>query len=94
MELLRETDIENLRKNKSDKAIVKLFNPYGAGTWWLHNYCDEEEEIVWGWAMINCDTPEYGTIPLKQIRELKMFGVSPIERDMYFEPCNINDMEY
>lgn len=98
MKLLRKVDVENLRKNSflegepNRKVMVKLFNPYGAGTWWLHSYADYEEDIVWGWAMINCDTPEYGTISLKELRSLKFLGQPQIERDKYFKPCTVDDV--
>ena len=98
MKLLRKVDVENLRKNSfkegepNRKVTVKLFNPYGAGTWWLHSYADYEEDIVWGWAIISSDTPEYGTISLKELRSLRKFGVPQIERDRYFKPCDIGEV--
>ena len=98
MKLLRKVDVENLRKNSfkegepNRKVTVKLFNPYGAGTWWLHSYADYEEDIVWGWAIISSDTPEYGTISLKELMSLRKFGAPQIERDRYFKPCDIGEV--
>jgi len=107
MLLLREIDKENLRKNtaknlrkgelkyqaENKRAIVKLFNPYGAGTWWLHIYDTEDnDDLVWGWAMINYDKPEYGLIDLRELGSLRMFGAQQIERDRYFKPCDIGEV--
>tara|TARA_R110000823_G_scaffold41825_4_gene109851 strand:- start:1085 stop:1384 length:300 start_codon:yes stop_codon:yes gene_type:complete len=96
MKLLRKVDVKNLRLNSdkiTEKVQVKLFNPYGAGTWWLHTFFSENNDnMVWGWAMINCDRPEYGLIDLRELESLRMFGKPQIERDRYFEPCGAEEV--
>lgn len=74
--------------NKSAKDIfivMKLFNPVGAGTWYL--YEKQDEDIYWCFA--NLGDPmcaECGTVSLS---ELLRFGLK-IERDMHFKPLSIS----
>lgn len=71
---------------KDISIICKLFNPTGAGTWYLYEY-DPETEIAWCFA--NLDDPqnaECGTISLIEMIETPLrFGLT-IERDRCVEP--------
>jgi hypothetical protein len=66
------------------KIICKLFNPIGAGTWWLYEHI--EEDIYMAFCLL--DSPQYaeiGTISLEEMVSVKLpLGLS-IERDLYFE---------
>ena len=71
-------------------AHVKLFNPYGAGTWYLHSM--DEEGICFGAAELGYEM-EYGSIDLVEIMRLKpLMGIGRIEQDIYTEPKRINDI--
>lgn len=67
------------------KIICKLFNPVGAGTWWLYEHV--EEDIYMAFCCLgNPQDAEIGTISVNEMLALKLpFGLS-IERDLYFEP--------
>ena len=70
--------------------VCKLFNPSGAGTWYL--YEKEDDDIYWCFA--NLGDPinaECGTISMSEIESIKLppFGLG-IERDMHFEPLTIS----
>lgn len=78
--------------NKSAKDIMivmKLFNPVGAGTWYL--YEKQDDDIYWCFA--NLGDPmfaECGTVSLSELMSIKLrFGLK-IERDMHFEPLSIS----
>ena len=89
----RDRLIKNFRKHKDawndehptsvdSKVVVKLFNPTGAGIWWLTEL-DPDTNIAFGVAHIHCK--EMGYIDMKDIETFKGTSGLPIERDMYFE---------
>ena len=74
---------------KDIKIVMKLFNPTGAGTWYL--YEKEDEDIYWGF--VNLGDPEMsecGTVSMTELMAYRgMFGLG-IERDMHFEPLSMS----
>ena len=70
------------------QVICKLFNPVGAGSWWLY------EDVGQGYyrAFVSLDDPrtaEIGIINLPELTALKLpFGLK-IERDINFEPRSL-----
>jgi len=74
---------------KDIKIVMKLFNPCGAGTWYL--YEKEDDDIYWCFA--NLGDPmcaECGTVSMQELMSLRLpFGLK-IERDMYFKPLSIS----
>lgn len=71
------------------QIICKLFNPAGAGTWWL--YEDLGDGIYMAFALL--DSPmfaEIGTINIDEMKALKLpFGLG-IERDTSVKPFQLN----
>lgn len=65
-------------------ARVKLFNPAGAGTWYLSEY-DPETRRAFGVA--NIQEREYGYIDMAELVAYRdsRFGL-PIERDLHWTP--------
>lgn len=74
------------------KIVLKLFNPTGAGTWYL--YEKEDEDIYWGYVNLgDIDCAECGTVSMNELMSFKgMFGLG-IERDMHFEPLSMSLQE-
>ena len=66
------------------KVPLKLFNPAGAGTWYITEY-DPEEKLAFGF--VNLGDPEMAELGYVSILELGNyrgpFGLG-IERDMHF----------
>ena len=61
---------------------VKLFTPDSNWTWFIAEY-DPEKEIAWGYVMGHEN--EFGTIDIKELKEVRgPFGL-PIERDISFD---------
>lgn len=76
------------RKSMQDiKIVMKLFNPVGAGTWYIYEHI--EDDIYMCFA--NLGDPvcaELGTVSLDELMSIKLpFGLS-IERDMHFDPLS------
>ncbi len=70
-------------------AVVKFFNPCGAGTWYAVEY-DPVEKLFFGFVSIHgpgCD--EWGYFSLEELESIKLpFGLG-IERDVHFKPTNV-----
>jgi hypothetical protein len=67
-------------------ARVRLFNPTGAGTWWIAAY-DADSMIAWGVAEIH--EREVGSFSLRELAEFRgRFGL-PIERDVHYRPITV-----
>ena len=66
------------------KVVAKLFNPAGAGTWYLTEY-DPENKLAFGFAELgDPQLAELGYISIEELEFLELpFGLS-IERDMHF----------
>ena len=89
MKLLTKTLKNKLIKNhveqngeKEFKAVVKLFNPTGLGTWYLSEL-DPNTNVAFGLADIH--EKELGYIDLNELENFKgQFGLG-IERDYSFQ---------
>lgn len=69
-------------------ALIKLFNPTGAGTWYIADY-DPETRIAYGFAHIH--EGEFGSFSMEELVEYRgRFGL-PLERDLCWNPCPLND---
>jgi hypothetical protein len=74
---------------KDIKIVMKLFNPTGAGTWYL--YEKEDDDIYWCFANLgDVECAECGTVSMSELMAFKgRFGLG-IERDMHFEPLSMS----
>jgi len=95
MKLLTKQIIKQLppiratEEDDSAKAIVKFFNPCGAGTWWAFEY-DPENRIFFGVAEIH--EREIGSFSLDDLEGFEgPFGLG-IERDLHYTPQTINEI--
>jgi hypothetical protein len=77
----RELQEANPDKDMKNKAVVKLFNPTGIGTWYLSEY-DQESKIAFGVADLG--DPEMGSFALWELEQLKLPMGLKIERDLSF----------
>jgi len=84
--------IDNYNKHKASwndehpeyiesKAVVKLFNPYGRGDWYLSEM-DPETRRCFGLCMIH--EPELGYVMFDELESLDC-GLGGVERDIYFD---------
>jgi hypothetical protein len=74
---------------KDIKIVLKLFNPTGAGTWYL--YEKEDDDIYWGFVNLgDIDCAECGTVSMSELMAFRgRFGLG-IERDMHFKPLSMS----
>jgi hypothetical protein len=75
---------------KTFKAVVKLFNPTGIGTWYLSEL-DPETNVAFGLCELH--EKELGYVSLDELKEFKgKFGLG-IERDKYFTPQSLQILQ-
>ena len=67
---------------KSFDCVVKLFNPYGRGTWYLSEL-NPETNIAYGLCCIH--EAEYGYVSFDELESLDC-GLGGVERDIIFPP--------
>jgi len=74
---------------KDIKIVLKLFNPTGAGTWYI--YEKEDDDIYWCFANLgDPECAECGTVSMSELMAFRgMFGLR-IERDMHFKPLSMS----
>jgi len=72
----------NPDKDMKNKAVIKLFNPAGLGTWYFSEY-DPETKI--GFGVADLGFPEMGYTALHQLEELELPMGLKIERDLHFK---------
>lgn len=97
---LRRTDrlptTDEARACADPLVLVKLFNPTGAGTWYVTGY-DPETRIASGAADIH--EFERGDFSMAELVELRPAGTIagfgrfrlPLERDLFFTPCRLSE---
>lgn len=75
------------QENVSDPvAIVKFFNPAGAGRWFATEY-NPETKTFFGYVSIFGDhNDEWGYFSLEELKNFIGFGGIGIERDLFFKP--------
>ncbi len=75
---------------KESKAVVKLFNPAGIGTWYLSEL-DPETNIAFG--LCDLGEPELGYVSIDEILSFadSRFGLG-IERDLSFTPKTFDNL--
>ena len=90
MKLLTESIKNKLidNHNKQDgtkefKAVVKLFNPSGIGTWFLSEL-NPKDNTAFGLCCLQEE--EVGYVSLEELKSLKTPLGLGIERDLYFKP--------
>jgi len=72
-------------------VVAKLFNPCGAGTWYLTAY-EPETRIAFGYVTGLCED-EWGSISIDEIENVNLpFGLK-IERDLYFKEQTFKDLQ-
>lgn len=73
---------------KDIRIICKLFNPGGAGTWYL--YEQEDEDIFWAFVNLgDRECAECGTISMSELLAFRGAWGLKIERDKFFEPFSM-----
>lgn len=67
------------------RPVVKLFCPWGAGTWLLSELDPDDESIAFGLCDLGFGCPELGYVSLDEVREVRGPGGLRIERDIHFK---------
>lgn len=68
------------------KPVVKLFCPWGGGTWLLSELDPDDPDIAFGLCDPGLGFPELGHVRLSEIEAIIGPGGLRIERDAFFTP--------
>ena len=97
MKLMTQAQKNKMIKNHNDqdgskdfKAVIKLFDPTGSGTWYLSEL-DPNTNIAFG--LCDLGYPELGYVSLDELSNLKVKMGLGIERDLYFTPKTIDELQ-
>ena len=72
-----------------NKAICKIFNPYGGQTWIIFGQDPEYKNRLWCVADLNMGCVEFGTVLRSELEEIRVKPFNlPLERDLYFNNEN------
>ena len=76
---------------ENQKVAVKIFNPFGKGTWYILNSDPNDPNYMW--AIVDLYAIEMGSVSRKELEEIiiKPFGIG-LERDISFEPVNAKEL--
>ena len=87
--MMDEADEKGMDFSIADRyPVVKLFNPMGAGTWFLFSM--NEAGHAFGWAKIS--DGEYGWVDVNSLQELDVGFHLGIERDIHFTGDTFNNI--
>ena len=97
MKLMTQAQKNKMIKNHNDqdgskdfKAVIKLFDPTGSGTWYLSEL-DPNTNIAFG--LCDLGYPELGYVSLDELSNLKVKMGLGIERDLYFTPKTFDELQ-
>ena len=79
----------SIESKEEPQAIVKWFTPDSNWTWYVAEY-NPENGMCWG--LVDGFEKEFGFFTIDEIQKLKGPLKLPIERDMWFEKCNLNSL--
>ena len=88
---IKEKLIENHKNQdgtKEFKAVLKLFNPTGLGTWYLSEL-NPETNVAFGLCHIT--DKELGYVDLNELENFKGQMGLGIERDKFFKPKTLEE---
>ena len=79
----------SIETKEEPQAIVKWFTPDSNWTWYVTEY-NPETGMCWG--LVDGFEKEFGFFTIDEIQKLKGPLKLPIERDKWFEKCNLNSL--
>ena len=99
MKLTTQAQKNKMIKNHNDqdgskdfKAVIKLFDPTGSGTWYLSEL-DPNTNVAFGLCDLGVGCAELGYVSLDELSNLKVKMGLGIERDLYFTPKTFEELQ-
>jgi hypothetical protein len=65
--------------------VVKLFYPCSNAIWLLTELDPEDDDVAWGLCDLGMGFPEFGTVRISELENIRGFAGLGIERDIHFE---------
>ena len=78
---------------KNPKIIAHFFSPMGKGDWYVIEGEEEDDGNYMFFGLVDLLCKEYGYFSLKELESIKLPLGMKIERDMYWTPKRVNELE-
>jgi ppGpp synthetase/RelA/SpoT-type nucleotidyltranferase len=76
----------NLGNSMSQNVVVKIFNPYGQGYWYIMNSDPQDPDYLWGIVDLGRGV-EVGSVSRREVESVRVRPfMLPLERDISFSP--------
>ncbi len=76
----------------SEKQIIcKFFNPCGAGTWYVIEGAQEENDFIF-WGLVDLHEKEFGYFSLAELESIRLPYGLKIERVLHFTSCKVKEV--
>jgi len=87
---MRRAMLANGRWNEAKKPntddfmpVVKLFTPMRQCTWLLTELDPEDPDVAFGLCDLGMQSPELGSVSIRELASLRIGGIPGVERDRY-----------
>jgi len=87
--------IGDQREVEDPIAYAKIFNPYGAGTWFITEFNPETKECYGYVELLDSESGFFDFTELESLRVPYIRGQRPVaklERDLYFSPTPLSQI--
>ena len=81
----KQTPVRGTDDEIDFEPVVKLFCPWGAGTWLLTEIDNEAPDIAFGLCDLGVQCPELGSVSLSELESIRGPAGLRIERDLHFQ---------
>ena len=88
--------IPPLRSTENDEdpvIIAHYFNPMGRGDWWVIEGEEQEDGNWLFFGLADIIMREYGYFNLKKLEDIRLPFNMRIERDLYWTPIKVSELD-
>ena len=75
---------------ETQEVVARIYNPVGAGVWYLLNSDPEDPDYLWVIATIH--ETEMGSASRSELEDITIGGCFKLERDLNFIPINASEL--
>lgn len=78
--------------NEERMVVAKFFDPYGSWTWYVLEGEEQEDGDWLFFGLVEGFEKEFGYFSLRELESSEKFGRQRIERDKYFDPVPLTEV--
>jgi Protein of unknown function (DUF2958) len=85
--------IKSTENQKDPMVIAKFFTPWTGWTWWAIEGSPTEGGDFEFFGLVDGLEKELGYFSLRELESIRGPGGLTIERDLYWEPCRLSELQ-